>query len=358
MKTALRLLFSLSVSAVLLYLAFRGVDFQALRIAMREVQLGFVLAFVGCVLAVQAFRIFRWGFLVRSFTELNTGALLKISNVGLMLVLLLPLRLGEFARPYLLRKETGTPFTTGIGTVVVERVFDGLLITLIFFASCRWIAGDYAVPPVLQLASTAAFALFLSSGILLLIAVRHHDLFRRLLRRWFGGWAPGLTERVLSLLASFVIGISSMRSARTWVAFSSLTLAYWGTNALGYYWVTQAMHLELPFVTGLILISVVALGIMIPAGPGHLGTFQAALTLGLSVFGVGVTQAAAYGLLVYPLTVLVVVGCGLPYLLFGRRVSVQSVIEESTQIEDGETPEISATSEEVVSGLRGRVSGS
>jgi len=70
---------------------------------------------------------------------------------------------------------------------------------------------------------------------------------------------------------------------------------------------------------------VVILGIMVPAGPGFLGTYQASIALGLSIFGMNTTEAAAFGLVMYPLTVLVVVAFGLPFLLGSQRPTLSGL---------------------------------
>jgi hypothetical protein len=80
----------------------------------------------------------------------------------------------------------------------------------------------------------------------------------------------------------------------------------------------RAFGWDLPVLAGFTLVCVLVIGIMIPAGPGNLGTFQGALLAGLAVFGVGPTDAAAYGVVVYPITLVVMLAFGLPYLIGGR----------------------------------------
>ena len=86
---------------------------------------------------------------------------------------------------------------------------------------------------------------------------------------------------------------------------------------MGLYWLMCAFDWSLPVVAAFVLVCVLVIGIMVPAGPGFLGTYQAAIVTGLAVFGVNSNDALAYSLVAYPINLLVVVAFGLPYL-FGR----------------------------------------
>src|SRR5262249_11849207 len=90
------------------------------------------------LLAVTHFlRAYRWNHLLGPMgVTLPLGKLLAISSVGLMAILALPARLGELARPALLRKKGRVSASAVLGTVAVERVVDGLIVSLVVFACC------------------------------------------------------------------------------------------------------------------------------------------------------------------------------------------------------------------------------
>src|SRR4029078_2934805 len=68
--------------------------------------------------------------------------LLAISSVGFMAILALPVRLGEFVRPYFVTRRGRGRMSAALGTVAVERIVDGLLISILFFVSYLLSAGD------------------------------------------------------------------------------------------------------------------------------------------------------------------------------------------------------------------------
>ena len=117
-------------------------------------------------------------------------------------------------------------------------------------------------------------------------------------------------EKVLMLHRGVMDGFKTLPDFKSASVVIGVTVVIWLMNALVFYLALRAFGWSLGFETGVLLACILVLAIMIPAGPGFLGTYQAALTLGLSLWGVSETDAAAYGLVVYPLTLLVVSSFG------------------------------------------------
>ncbi len=329
MKNAVRLLVSLALSGFFLWLAFRKVDMHAVMGALRRVHVGYIALYVVALVAVQVFRAIRWDVLVRPFARLTPRAVWRISNVGNMLIMLLPLRLGELARPYLMKKQVGASFTSTMGAVTVERVIDGLLVTLLFFATTSVLPAQYHISGLLRSGAFAALALFAGATIVVATALLTHGQVHKLIRKFTGGLAPQLVDKMLGILDAFINGLRSLPNAQAIALVIVWTLAYWAANALGLYWLMCAFDWSLPVVAAFVLVCVLVIGIMVPAGPGFLGTYQAAIVAGLAVFGVNNNDAVAYSMVAYPINLLVVVAFGLPYL-FGRGgLHVGEMVESS-----------------------------
>lgn len=327
MKNAIRLMLSLVLSAVFLWAAFHAVDFKQVWHAMHDVRPGYVAAYGLTLMAVQAARARRWQVLVQPFAKMAWGQAWRISNVGNMLIMVLPLRLGELGRPYLMKKA-GARFTATVGAVAVERILDGLLVTLLFFATTRLLPAQYVVPDILRYGAFVALGIFAGATAVVVAALATHGLVPRVLRKLGGSLAPGLTEKVIALVDSFVHGLRALPNARAVLALVGWTVGYWFANALGMHWLMLAFNWELPLMAAFTVVCVLVIGIMIPAGPGFLGTYQAAIVTALAVFGVAQSDALAYSLVAYILNLAVVVGCGLPYVL-GGRLDVGDMVRES-----------------------------
>lgn len=318
MRVALRLAGAIGVSVLFLYLAFRDVHADAMWAYVRGADHRMTALFVVALIFIQLCRIYRFEPLIRPFARVSTAALFRISSVGLMLIMLMPLRLGELARPYLLKKESGAPLSSGLGAIVVERVIDGLLVTLLFFVTTLGIDARYEVPPALWAAAIIALGFFTGALVVVIGALVAHDPMFRVIGRVGDRVSVPVTRRVLGMLDAFVSGLQSLPDARAVALFVLWTIAYWAANGLGLYAMMRAFGWDLPVLAGFTVVCVLVIGVMIPAGPGNLGTFQGALLAGLAVFGIGATQAAAYGMVIYPLTLVVHLAFGLPYIIRGR----------------------------------------
>ncbi|HET6347244.1 MAG TPA: lysylphosphatidylglycerol synthase transmembrane domain-containing protein [Myxococcota bacterium] len=339
MKNAVRLTLSLGMSALFLWIAFRGVDFATLTAALRNIHMEYVGLYVVTLVFIQFARAFRWDILIRPFARVDFRALMRISNLGNMLIMVLPLRLGELARPYLLKREAGARITAGMGAVVVERAIDGLLVTLLFFLTTYDLGEPYHVPQALRVGAFVALGIFAGATAVIGLALATHGWVPRMLRRLGGSIAPGLTEKLVHMLDAFVSGLRSLPDVRSVAIVVFWTLAYWAANALGLFWVARAFGWDLPFVAGFTVVCVVVIGIMIPAGPGFLGTYQGAIIAGLSIYGINKTDALAFSLVAYPINLAVVVGFGLPYLFGRNHVEVGEIVRASAEGEDAEASE-------------------
>jgi uncharacterized protein (TIRG00374 family) len=328
-KNSFRLLLSLACSALFLWLAFRHVDLSQVAQTLRHVSLGYVALYVVALMLIQVCRSLRWEVLVRPFAPLSQRTAFKVSNVGNMLIMLLPLRLGELSRPYLMKKISQASFTSTMGAVAVERIVDGLLVTLLFFMTTWFLGPEHVVPSSLRIGAFLALGVFGGATVGVVLALVSHTLATRLLRRLLEPLSAGLCNKVVALLDAFVAGLRALPNLRAVLALVFWTLAYWAANGLGLWSLMLGFGWSLPPSAGFTLVCVLVIFIMMPAGPGFLGTYQSAINTGLAIFGVGQSEAAAYGVVAYPLNLLVVVGFGLPYLLGRRGLHVGEMVRES-----------------------------
>lgn len=335
MKFAVKLVLALTVSCVMLWLAFRSVDFDSAIQQIADTDLRMVLAFLGLQCLMQVCRILRWGQLVRPFSDVSTRQLFSIGGLGMLLILALPLRLGEFARPYLLKRETGAPLSSGLAAAVIERAIDGLLVTLLFFLTTTLISDSYEVSPTLKGAAFVALGVFSAATIVSISALLTRGVVPKLLRCVGGPISPALTDKAVGVLEAFVDGLRALPDWRAIAMFTAWTAVYWGANGYGMYLLAVGMGFDVPVVAGFTLVSILVIGIMLPAGPGFLGPYQAALVWGLAIFGIDETGAAAYSLVSYPFTVLAVLIFGVPWLVLGR-TNVSEIVRESTHVDEAQ----------------------
>ena len=126
LKLLLRTVFSLAMSALFIWLSLRHTDLRAVGRAMADADAVRVATYLAMLLAIHLIRTVRWGLLLKPLGEVSFKRLNSASAVGWMLLMLLPLRLGEFARPLLIARPPpggGQPLrrSGALASIVVER---------------------------------------------------------------------------------------------------------------------------------------------------------------------------------------------------------------------------------------------
>ena len=288
--TALQVALGLTISAVALWLTLRGRDPGAIWRAMLEADYRYLGPYVGVLLVIHLVRTVRWGILLEPVAKVPFLRLNAVSAVGFAALVLLPFRLGELARPVLIADRPRLRVSAALSSVVVERVADGL------FTGILLILTLLAVPPGtagLGMARAAGLAMSLAfAGLLafLLLAYRNRALAVRLTSRVLGPISARLAGKVSGMMDAFIHGLRLVPSRRKVVAFFLLTAFYWAINGWGMQLLARAFQLDLGLLDAYTVLGVLIVGVMIPAGPGMVGTFQGAVVLGLALF---VTPEAA-----------------------------------------------------------------
>jgi glycosyltransferase 2 family protein len=290
-KLTFRILASLAVSAVLMWLSLRNADLRAVGRAIASASPWRMAGYAAILLGIHLVRTIRWGILLEPLGHVSFKRLNSASAVGFMLLILLPFRLGEFARPLIIARpppgERGAMLrrSGAFASIVVERIVDGLAIGLLGIVALRML-GNAATGRYAEFARHASvlvalgfFALCVAVTLAFFLRDRAVQLATVVLRPI----SPRLSERFASVLDAF---ISALHLGSGWksLAFFVLTGLYWAMNGLGL-WLLAAgfgFHLDPLMVATILAVQVV--GVMVPAGPGMIGTMQFFTQAGLSLF--------------------------------------------------------------------------
>lgn len=337
MRRALQGLAGLAVSAGALWLTFRGKDLAGVWEAMRTANYLWLVPFFAISSAIHFARTKRWGILLEPVARVPFNRLNAVSAVGFMALALLPFRLGEFARPYLVAERGQLRVSAALSSIVVERVADGL------FTGLLLVVALLAVPdgaPGVGLLRTAGLLVSLAFAGLLAFLVAgylNRALAIRTAERLLGAVSPRAAARVAGMLDAFIHGLRLVPSRRKVAAFFALTVAYWGMNAWGMAVLARAFGIVLGPLEAVTLLGVLVVGIMIPAGPGMVGTFQGAVVLGLSLFldrDRLATDGAAYANVLWAAQLVQLTAFGLVFL-FSRHIRLARIFEAPREVGAG-----------------------
>jgi uncharacterized protein (TIRG00374 family) len=313
---ALQLLLGIGVSALCVWLSMKDVRFGEVLTALRGANaLGFVLVML-VTLGGFGLRALRWRYFIQAGRPLSMDSLFSATMIGFMANNVLPFRLGEFVRPWALARREGLSKTTLLATVVVERAVDMLTLLGIFGISMlvHPIAENSDAGRLLQWGARLLIVLCVALT-LTVVAIERN---RRLAQAVVDGLTrplPGpAREKVGHMLERFLEGLGLFRDLPRLAVVFGLSFAMFLCFALALGVSLWSLGITLPWYAGLVMLVITAIGIMVPAAPGYIGTLNIACTAGLALFGVGKAQSVPFSWFYFFSQWLPITAVGLIYL--------------------------------------------
>lgn len=312
MTRALQLALGLSVSAVCIWLSMKDVRLAEVWAVLSRAHYG---GFVGvCAITIFGFwlRAVRWRFFIQSPKPLRTDSLFSATMIGFMANNVLPFRLGEFVRPWALSRREGLSKSMLLATVVVERAIDMLTLLAIFGVTLM-------VHPIAETSEAGRMVqggakLLLAACVVLTVVVVVAERNRALALRVIGLAPAGMRGRIGALAERFLDGFSLFRDLSRLAQVFLLSFAMFLCFAVALGVSMWSLSITVPWYAGLVMLVVTAIGIMVPAAPGYVGTLHYACIVGLALFGVGKGQSAPFGWFYFVSQWLPITAVGLYYL--------------------------------------------
>lgn len=249
-------------------------------------------AYLGLLIPYFLLRNARWWLLVRALRDDPPKFVLTTATAfaGMMWIMLLPLRLGELARPLFLAQRSDITVSESLGTVALERVTDGLIACACFFIGL-WVLEPKHINAIDAGVSFESLRMWglLGTGFLIFALI---VLFA--MAKWPQGLGravaiplalvPPLARAVESLTTGLALGLAALSFRRHFLPFVVISVAYWGVNAAGMGVLAAGCGLPLSYLEATTVMGVLALTLLIPGGPAQFGNFQLGLILGLGLF--------------------------------------------------------------------------
>lgn len=309
MKRRLQLAVGVAVSLGFLWLAIQGLELAEVGRALAGASYGWLVPALALYFAGVWVRALRWHQLLLPVASLSGARLFPVVVIGYMANNILPARLGELARCYVLRRRDGVSPSAALGTVLLERVMDGLTM-LAFMAATLPLLGFSEFLFRLMLGTAALFGV--AGAVLLVMAVRP-DLTTALTRAVTRPLPRGVAERLQALVVSFCAGLASLGGLRATLRVFGLSCLAWLLEAGMYYVLMFAFPLRPSFPLAMLTTAVANLGTLIPSSPGYVGVFDFLGRSVLAQFGVPEAAALAYVLVVHAALIVPVSLLGLGY---------------------------------------------
>lgn len=319
MKFGWKGLLGVVISGALLWWTLRNESFAAIWNVLRASNLPLFLLAAACATLSFPLRAWRWRYILEPTAgTFSFGPLWRATAIGMMVNNVSPARAGELARAYILSRETGRiRFTAALASLLVDRVFDTLVILLLLLVSVSVPAfpdgatvGSWSVSKMLFVFTAIALTALVT---LILAALFPHRVVN-IWERALGGVAPKLMERGRGILISFGEGLGVLRDPRRSAIVFFWAVVMWLVNGTSFWIAFKAVGIDAPYSGALFLQSMLAFAVAAPSAPGFFGPFEAASKVALGVYGVNETLAVSYALGYHLLGWLPIVIIGFWYL--------------------------------------------
>lgn len=301
------------VSAFFVIIALRGLDLQQVWSYIQAANYWWLLpGVVAYFIAVWA-RTWRWHYLLRSIKPIPLKTLWPVVVIGYMGNNVYPFRAGEVIRAYVLKRKEAVSISASIATILVERIFDGLVMLLFVFVALPFAPG---LPGWLRQIVVLASLAFLGALIFFLGIAAFPNISRRFYRWGIGRFLPHpLQPKGLALADQFMVGLSSLSRPWDMVMIFFTSIVIWLLETVKYWFVMHAFSFGVSFFALMLMNGVVNLATTLPSAPGYIGTFDGPGIAVLQVFGVNPDTAAAYTLVLHAALWLPITLMGVWYMI-------------------------------------------
>ena len=245
-------------------------------------------------------RAWRWHYLLKPIKEIPTRTMFPITTIGYMGNNIYPARAGEVLRAVILKRREGVPVSASLATIIVERIFDGVVMLAFVFINLPELArlkgGSGFVGNIQQVALYGTGAFVAALVIFLLAAM--FPMFTSKIGQWFIDRVlpEKLREKVSGIMHKFLDGLASLRSPLNILMVFVTSVIIWLLETIKYWFVMHAFGFSVSFFALMLMNGIVNLATTIPSAPGYIGTFDAPGIAVLTAYGVDQATAAGYTL--------------------------------------------------------------
>ena len=256
------------------------------------------------------FRAVRWRYLLRPLKDIATARLFPVVVVGYTVNDLLPVRVGEIVRAYMVGDKEHLSKLAIVGTIAAERLLDGL--TLLFFAAIATIFLPIEEPLKSLLTGIAGlYIAALAIGFFLCSSASRTEAILGLALRVL---PSSIRLRVQEASTLVLHGLSVMSSPRWFGAAALFSMLSWITEGTFFYLVGLAFDIQQPLTVYILAMAAANLATSLPSSQAGIGPFEYFCALVFIQFGTPPDVAAAYTIVVHAALIVPIVLPGLIYL--------------------------------------------
>ncbi|MFC6230992.1 lysylphosphatidylglycerol synthase transmembrane domain-containing protein [Paenibacillus allorhizosphaerae] len=307
----IQLLTGILVSVILIYIVLNGIDFGDVWNII--INLDYLILVPAVIIQILSYwvRSMRWAIILKNIKTVRVNRLFPIICISYMANNLLPLRIGEFVRAYLMGKKENISATAVFSTVILERIYDG--ITLLLFLGVTAIL--YPFPSWVKQIGLVTTLFFFCALVFIFCLVVFKKRTLSFINLFIQVLPGKFNKKIDDIIEKFIDGFDTIKDKKKLVPIAVYSIVIWSMEAYLFYALAKAFDFNSAVYLAFFTLVVVNLGIMIPSSPGYVGTFEYFITKALSVFGISKEISLSYALILRVFQYLPITLIGFLFLL-------------------------------------------
>jgi hypothetical protein len=291
------------ISVVFIWLALRGLRLEEFWEAVQDANYIWLVPGVAVYFVGVWVRAWRWHYLLGPIKAIPTKTMFPITTIGYMGNNIYPARAGEVLRAVILKRREGVPVSASLATIIVERIFDGVVMLAFIFVNLPELAvltGASGFVGNIQQVAIIGTGVFMGAlAVFLLAAMFPHVTAKVGLWSIYRFTPERLHTKIIGIMNKFLDGLASLRSPFNVLMVFFTSVIIWLLETGKYWLVMHAFPFEVSFFALMLMNGIVNLATTIPSAPGYIGTFDAPGIAVLVAYGVDQATAAGYTLVLH-----------------------------------------------------------
>ncbi len=291
------------ISILFIWLALRGLRLDEFWGAVEQANYIWLVPGVAVYFVGVWVRAWRWHYLLGPIKKIPTKTMFPITTIGYMGNNIYPARAGEVLRAVVLKRREGVPVSASLATIIVERIFDGVVMLAFIFVNLPELAkltGSSGFVGNIQQVAVIGTGVFIGALLIFLVAAMFPQMTAK-----FGLWVierlmpKRLQAKIIGIMNKFLDGLASLRSPFNVLMVFFTSVIIWLLETGKYWFVMHAFNFSVSFYALMLMNGIVNLATTIPSAPGYIGTFDAPGIAVLTAYGVEHSIAAGYTLVLH-----------------------------------------------------------
>ena len=291
------------ISIIFIWLALRGLHLEEFWGAVKQANYIWLVPGVAVYFVSVWIRAWRWHYLLGPIKKIPTKIMFPITTIGYMGNNIYPARAGEVLRAVILKRREGVSVSASLATIIVERIFDGVVMLAFVFVNLSELAkltGSSGFVGNIQQVAVIGTGIFLSALAVFLVAAMLPQRTAKVGLWMIEHVTPRVMhEKIISMMSKFLDGLASLRSPFNVLMVFFTSVMIWLLETGKYWFVMHAFNFSVSFFALMLMNGIVNLATTIPSAPGYIGTFDAPGIAVLTAYGVEHSIAAGYTLVLH-----------------------------------------------------------